>query len=330
LIVEGSLSFDLKSRTDPKPCFKMDYVTVSNRHFSEKFEDMTEATSKDEHRPLKRGCMLKRYTDGLEHSWVVKFLQDLRGRWQGQETSLDQLDTFMNADSTNTSFFLEDIEDSRACSWRDKEKSYLMAHFIYPSGEDWDLRKDLFYTVTQLLDDTFPTLSSRSEVTESAINDLSRGKAKSSLPSLDEASSEDEIAGVEADIVHLLLTEFWIASRDLPFTSVPENGANSGRKEQHGGQESVGEKARGVKSFQSAQKRPRLLPRTPESDGEDGDSELENPERRRFRGRGPRMPNEFGCPFFKHDPNKHGGRGGCREYSHRIVGNLLRVSTSGV
>lgn len=329
MTVEESLSFDLKSRTDPLR-FKMDYVTVSNRHFSEEFGDMAEATSKDKHRPLKRGCMLKHYAEDLEHSWVVKFLQDLRGRWQGQETSLDQLDSFMNADSANTSFVLEDIEDSRDCSWRDKEKSYPMAHFIYRRGEDWDLCKDLFYTVTQLLDDAFPTLSSRSELTESAINDLSQGKAKSSLPSLDEASSEDEIAGVEADIVHLLLTELWIASRDLQFTSVPENGADSGRKEQHGGQEGGGKKTRGVQSFQSGQKRPRLLPRTPESDGEDDDSNSKKPERRRFRGRGPRMPNEFGCPFFKHDPDKHGGRGGCREYSHRNVGNLLRVSTSGV
>lgn len=236
----------------------MDYVTISNRHFSEEFGDMTEATSKDKHRPLKRGCMLKRYTDDLEHSWVVKFLQDLRGRWQGQETSLDQLDSFMNADSTNTSFVLENIEDSRDCSWRDKdswrdkEKSYPIAHFIYRKGEDWDLCKDLFYTVTQLLDDAFPTLSSRSELTESAINDLSQGKAKSSLPSLDETSSEDEIAGVEADIVHLLLTELWIASRDLQFTSVPENGADSGRRGQHGGQEGSGKKLGAYNRFNRA------------------------------------------------------------------------------
>ena len=65
-------------------------------------------------------------------------------------------------------------------------------------------------------------------------------------------------------------------------------------------------------------------------ENEDDDGDARKPNRRRSHGRRPRKQNEFACPFFKHDAHKHGGRRGCREYSHEDVKVLLRVSGPGI
>jgi hypothetical protein len=283
---------------------------------------------------LTRGKLLERY---LENLGVSKSVRNVKRASQGRITTMDDLDSFMQTCSIPS-----DIDNTGATLWRDNETTYTMNEFTCPSysnGEASYSKKDLFQPAKWRLHEPFSPINDRSKFTVTTTDELLQPHTENPTLGLDDVPPKT--ADVELKIVRTWLAKLWMAFQDPSSTSNPEDGAEYGSRDQQSGrerskkksgnQESSNTTMSSQESSKAGQKRSRQPPRTPDSDDEaDDDGDPKKPGGGGFRGRGPRMLNEFGCPFFKHDPETHGGRGGCREYSHISVGILLRVSLSGI
>ena len=299
--------------------------------------DMAETKSKANQDLFKHGYLLDRY---LEDSSRPEIGQNLERIPQGQKTRTSELDSSMQAASIS-----DGTVDTSAGFWRDDKMTYNMNEptcFTYTQEEALDLYKNLFQSAKQLIRETFRIIDGRLELKTAALNELNQRHFERSTLSGGKVSPNHETDGVELNIVLMLMKKLWIACQDPISSSYPEDGAGNGSRVPQRGHKSSQKKAgnqgssnpmSSQESSQRGQKRSRQPPRTPDSEDEDDEDEDEDPKKAGgggFRGTRPRSPNEFGCPFFKHDPETHGGRGGCREYSHKSVGILLRVSGPGI
>jgi hypothetical protein len=303
----------------------MHLVIDSDPRPTTQLESKTRAGVKGTRVQFKKDHLLEGFTIDLEESSVLRFMRDVEGVSQRQNTSFCHLDSFMN-----TSSALESIGDIHADLRGNNESAYSMDPFTCKKGEALDLGKDLQWSVKRLIDESLFPLHGQSEPTTAATCELARQQEKSSLPNLVRKSSADGLTKVEINLAPMLLTKLWIACQDPYLTPVPEDGAEDAGKGQRSSQKSSGGKGGSKEPSRPSQKRARQLNSTSGEDDYDGDGGSKKPSSRRSRGRGPRKQGEFGCPFFKHDPHKHGGRNGCRQYSHENVSILLRVSGSGV
>jgi hypothetical protein len=173
---------------------------------------------------------------------------------------------------------------------------------------------------------TLRPIDSASRLPEAERCELDLPQTETSPPNGDKGSSRRKIANLETNLLPRVVKMHRMVSQNSPWTSIPEDVDGNGGKRLQTGRASSGSKYGSEGSANPGHKRPRGVTLLPGSDGEDGDGNLKKPDGRKPRGKGPRKPQEFGCPFFKHDPHKYGGRGGCREYSHDRVSILLRVS----
>jgi hypothetical protein len=236
-----------------------------------------------------------------------------------QITSSDQLDSFMNAFCIHPG-----IEDT--ANWRAEDPRYALNEHVYNKRGPLELYKDLLRSTEQIVEETFNPIYGASELKKAALCELGYRQTESSVPSFGEASSVNELADVEVNMVHMLLTKLWIACQDPIFTLIPEDGTGDGSKGQESTQKSRKSNAGGEALSRPGQKRSRQNLRAPDSDNEGEDGDPKKPDSRKLRITNAHKQIAFGCPFFKHDPQKHGERRGCRQYSHENVGILLRVS----
>jgi hypothetical protein len=310
---------------NPSVYINMYLVIGSDPRPTKQCESKTKASVKDTRVQFKKDYLLEGFTIDLEESSVLRFMRDVEGVSQRQSTSFCRLDSFMNTSST-----LEGIGDVHADLRGNNESAYSMDQFTCKKGEALNLREDLQWSVKQPIDESFFPLHGQSEPTTAATCELARQQEKSSLPNLVQKSSADGLTNVETNLAQMLLTKLWIACQEPHLPPVPEDGAEDAGKGQRSSQKSSGCEGGSKEPSTLSQKRARQLNSTSDEDdyGEDGGSKKSSS--RRSRGRGPRKQGEFGCPFFKHDPHKHGGRNGCRQYSHENVSFLVRVSDSGI
>jgi hypothetical protein len=267
----------------------------------------------------RKGDLLDRYLVDLEDSWVVRFMLNVGQASQEQHTSSDQLDSFMNAFRIHPG-----IEDT--INWRAEDPTYALNEHVYNKRGPVKLYKDLLRSTEQILEETFSPIYAASELKQAALCELDHRQIESSVPSLGDASSVNELADVEVNIVHMLLTKLWIACQDPRFTLIPEDGTGDGSKGQEGTQKSRKGDAGGEAFSRPGQKHSRQNLQAPDSENEDEDGDPEKSDSRKLRITNSHKQTAFPCPFFKHDPQKHGERRGCRQYSQKDVGVLLRVS----
>jgi hypothetical protein len=289
-------------------------------------EETTKRRLEVNQEPLEGGYLVRRYMADLEDSWIFKFMLNVERAAKGSHSFLTKNDSVTTRSSSPDEF-----EHTKANVWRDHEPTYSMDDFTYDDRGGSNLYDDLLQSTKNIFDKTFSPTHIRSKLTREALCDLDQQRSESSLPSLDEVSSEDDIADLEANMVHMLMGKLWIACQDPSSTCGPQDGAGHGSRDQQSSQESSQNKAGSQgspnristqRSSKLGEKRPRQPPQTPESEEEGDDRQSKKSVQ---RGKRARMPNEFGCPFFKHDPVMYGGRGVCPTYSNPSVPNVLKV-----
>lgn len=263
--------------------------------------------------------MLKHYTSETTNLWIVKLYPKVDQASLAPDTSLNQLHWVLKTPSKTASFILDALKDTRADSCRDHGKTCAMDKFPGNHGEALDLVSD---SPEWALEEDISWVDGQIGSTISLLSEPGQRPTDSLAMSLENDASDNERADAEAHTINTLLTKLWIVWQNLSFISVPANGADDSSRRQQSCQQGGEHRVRGQVSSKLAQKRPSQLPESPESDE---DRDPKRPEIRKLRGRDHRFQNEFGCPYFKHDPEKHGGRSGCRVYSHKSVSILLRV-----
>lgn len=282
-------------------------------------------------------CMREYLPEGHFQDVVVsKLIRNIGQASQGQINSQVDLDMLVEICAISNS-----IDITSAASGRGHANKYTMDGFTcstYSNEEALDVQNYVFASTSSRLSESFCSINDQPKFSQKATSKLDQQHAKRPQPRLDELYSE--IADIKLRIVLMLLTKLWLALQSPSSASDPKDGSDNASRNQQRGYESnknrVGnpESSNPMSSQESCktgQKRSRQSPRTPGSEEEDDEDDEDDEDPKKpgaggVRGRGPRKLNEFGCPFFKHDPQTHGGRGGCREYSHISVSILMRVS----
>lgn len=258
----------------------------------------------------------------LKPSCSERFFDAVTRASQAQVTFWHRIES-----SSNISPILAGIGDTMICSRKAIDTIYGLEGFTSITAAALGLHEN--QSVEQIIDRATLTIyvCSAYRNTESG---QSRYLGNERLtPIVCDASSNSNAVLGRVNTVPLLFAKLWPARQDASIILAPGNGADDGRQRERNSQKTSKDKARSEQFAMSNHKRSRQLPRGSDDDDDDGENSKQ-PNGRKSRGKGPRKQNEFACPFFKHNPQKYGGRGGCREYSHEHVGNLLRVSGSGI
>jgi hypothetical protein len=248
---------------------------------------------------------VKCYTADPENSSMSKHLWSVEPAFQEQTLYFNQFGpliiTFWTVDRNEYAFL---------GAQTDAERMFLDDQLTRNKAEELDLVENPYGRgEDQLVEISSPTHSSISSPL---------GPAK--------VSSDNAAADCVVRVFQRLLTKLWVACQDTSSTPRPRDGADDRSKGQHSSQKRSKSECSNEQSSKPGKKRRRQLPGNPGSECDDDDDDPDIPEGRRARGRGHRQRSEFGCPFFKHDPDRHGGRGGCRDYSNENVSKLLKVS----
>ena len=182
----------------------------------------------------------------------------------------------------------------------------------------------------QIINRSFLTIHVCSAFRKAAIGESGHLGDENRTPIVCKASSNSDAASGEVNKISMLFAKLSPVHQDASTILAQGDGAEDGRQQERDSQKTSKDKARSEQFDKPNHKRLRQIPRGSDREEEDDGPNSKQPNGRKSRGKGPRKQNEFACPFIKHDPQKYGGRGGCREYSHKNVGNLLRVGGSSI
>jgi hypothetical protein len=293
-------------------------------------ECVSETSTKTSLDPFNKSSAISRYSADLEDSWIMSFINGVQDAAPPPKAVVAQLESFMDSCPIH-----DETDRTIKGSWNQYEQACSVDVDIYRKGEALDFCADILVSTTQILRCTVFQIRQQlypSNPKAPALDELDK---MSSPPSMIDASAVDEVGVAEANVLHMLLEKLRLARQEPETDVVPEEGGDGNSDSPSGGttgiakvdsRNSSSQLSSGVSS-QVGQKRHRLPGGSPDSD--DDKDEDENPKRRnerKPRRRAPRLPEDLGCPFYKHDPEKYGGRGGCSEYSHHNMSILLRVS----
>ncbi|ERF73007.1 hypothetical protein EPUS_07101 [Endocarpon pusillum Z07020] len=223
----------------------------------------------------------------LKQSCSKKFIDVFTRASQTQVIASNQIESPLD-----TSPILAEIGDMITCSQKAIDRTYGLEKFIFPIAAALGLYED--QSAKQIINRSFLTIHVGSVFRKAAVGESGHLGDEIRTPIVCGASPNSDVASEEVNTISMLFAKLSPAHQDASITLAPGDGAEDGRQQEHR-----------------------------EEDEDDGEN-YKQPKGRKSRGKGPRKQNEFACPFFKHDPRKYGGRGGCREYSHEKVGNLLR------
>jgi hypothetical protein len=315
---------------------KMDPCAITGSYHS-LAKHIAESKPQNQQKQSKPKCMLERYTADLEDSWVAEFIRSIERAPRVQKISSLQLRLNLLVEKFLADCNLDHIEQNGPGQ---NEKACLLDDHRYDEKEVLDRRQTSRQTSRQMSKHASSGIDipgpQRKLLTDAAVDELGQVQAESSPPSLTSMSSDDETNSCETSVVLILLQELWLAFTRAELADFVEDGGDDNSNSCKSSK-TVAKTGRAMPDTSTpvttgdlstlGPRRARLPGQSPDSEDEEN-NDPKKPGAKKPRGRGPRMPGEFGCPFFKHDPDKHGGRGGCRDYSHRCVGNLLRVSDS--